>query len=112
MFDSMCRSGPGDPLVELFGSDYSPPPVFRHGDWTLVVSLPKDQEDGDGHAVEVYESRCPAAFYRVVALPGVNSIGDEQEGFSLSTGTGQGRLVKGLADAITQGMIGVDREVS
>lgn len=93
----------------IFGERYDPPGEFRHGEAHRVAAYPKDPEDGDGQPVEVYETRLPARFYELRALPSTNSVGEPKPGWTLSTGSGDemGELVAALAVAVTQGMVGV-----
>lgn len=89
---------------------YNPPEVFPHGPWALVASLPKNPPDGDGHACEIYECRVPARFFRLVVLPGKNSMGEISPGWAMSTGSGDeaGKLIVQIAKAVTEGMLGLE----
>lgn len=83
-----------------------PEPVdFELFEWKLVAEVP--QLGSDGHPVQVFECRAPARFYKVVALPSKNSVGDCQMGFELHTGsaTGIGDWVAGTALLIAHGML-------
>jgi hypothetical protein len=86
--------------------DYDPPDKFEHAEWTLVAQF---AGDGDGQNVEVYESRSPARFWKVVALPTPDSVNEMVEGFALSTGSGSdvGQLAFAIARAIAEGMLGL-----
>lgn len=93
------------------GDDYKPPETFPHAEDVLVAALPKSREDSDGYAVEVYECRCPATFWKLVAKPTPNSMGEMQPGFVISTGSGGDEmldLIGRLARLATEGMIGCD----
>lgn len=90
-------------LASELGERYKPPERFKHGEWTLVATIAAENEDG--LAVEVYECRVPAEFYRIVALPSA-----DKSGFSLGTGSGAGvdELVARMALAIADGTLGLD----
>lgn len=109
MFESMYD--PDDRDREIFGSLYSPPDRFRHGEWEKVAEIAKP-EDSDGNPVTIYECRLPARFFKLVAHPSENTIGKPQPGFSLSTGSGDemGELIVSMAKAIAGGMLDIDRE--
>ena len=89
-----------DPAFLLAGGGNT---SVKHDDrlWVLVAAY-----DGDpgGYAVEVYEARAPARFYRIVALPTGRS---ETPGFVLEAGAGVGieLLAKQLAEAVVGGML-------
>lgn len=98
-------------MCQSLGDDYKPPESFDHGKDTLVASLPKAHADGDGMAVEVYECRMPATFWRLVAKPTPNSLGEMQPGFEISTGSGGDEmldLIGRMARLITEGMLSAD----
>jgi hypothetical protein len=100
-----------NPLTEI--DEYlKPPQQFRHFEWELVAKIPK--RGGDGQDVEVYELRAPSRFYKLVALPGENSIGKSQKSFTVSTGSGDqmGELIATMALAVSEGMISVDEPES
>jgi hypothetical protein len=100
-----------NPLAKI--NEYlKPPQQFRHFEWELVAKIPK--RGGDGHDVEVYELRAPTRFYKLVALPGENSIGKLQKSFTVSTGSGDqmGELIATMALAVSEGMISVDEPES
>lgn len=92
----------------IFGNDYCGPEAFKHGEWHLVARFAKDPADSDGQVAEVYECRLPARFFKLIALPDTNSVGEPVEGFSLSTGSGDemGVLMRSLAKAVSAGMVG------
>jgi len=101
-----CLYSNKDPRAfSQWGVFYRPPALFEHGRDYLVAELEKMPLDGDGRKVRVYETRLPARFYRIVAGPGVNSVGDPQAGFEFSTGSGCEELVVQLVDAIRSGML-------
>lgn len=105
-FASMYEADDRDQAI--FGDAYIGPKEFDYGDWHLVAKYPKE-EGGDGQDVEVYESRMPARFFKVVAKASPNSIGKMAEGFSLSTGSGDemGKWAVETAKKISDGMIGL-----
>lgn len=100
----------GDRLV--FGDHYVAPPdgKYDHADWTVVALYVK--RGSDGQRVEIDTARCPAAFYRLRALPGKNSVGDPRQPFALSTGSGteMAELMHKLALAISEGMVGLNTD--
>ncbi len=87
--------------AEFWGKHYAHPSAHDDRLWVLVAAY-----DGDpgGYAVEVYEARAPARFYRIVALPTGRS---ETPGFVLEAGAGVGieLLAKQLAEAVVGGML-------
>jgi len=54
----------------------------------------------------------PAKFFRIEVDAGPNSMGEEQPGFSLQTGSGtkMQRLAHDIARAASEGMIGLEGE--
>jgi hypothetical protein len=90
--------------------NYSPPEKFCHGNLVLVATCPKTSEDG--HDVEVYEVRYPATFFTIKVLPTQNSVGIDQPGWSMSTGSGAHAIVSALVREICNGMIGLDSQVT
>ncbi len=93
------------PLRKL-GAALKMPGKFEHGKEVLIARLPKKT---DGHAVKVYETRCPASFYRVVAEPTTDYNGKPKPGFEIGTGSGDqmGELAAQIAIAISEGMLGL-----
>lgn len=100
------RGNPDDDPYGLDGA-YHPPAWFQPWTWALVAELPK-VPDSDGYDVQIYEMRCPPNFYRLVALPTKDSMGQERAGFAMSTGSGEAmaRLIGQIAKAIARGMLG------
>lgn len=105
LFPEMYKPDARD--AALFGEHYTPPERFGHGDWHKVAEYPKTAEDGQ--PCEIYESRLPARFFKLVVLASPNSINDAQPGFALSTGSGDevGELMVQLAKAVAGGMVGL-----
>lgn len=93
----------------LFGDKYQPPDIFPHGDWARVAVFEKDPDNGDGSPCEIWESRYPAQFFQLRVAASTNSVGEPKEPFTLSTGSGteMGKLIFAIADAVSQGMIGL-----
>lgn len=98
---------------------YKPPRTFRHGEWELVATIPKN--GNDGQPVEIWECRLPARFFRLVALPasytykidkrrgpGKRTVTVHRKPGVLSTGSGdeRGQLMVDLALEISEGMVG------
>lgn len=100
-FDFAYKSKPSD-FPEL-GDLYKPPAVFNPFESYPVATL---EGSGDGGPVTVYESRCPANFYEVVAEP--RFVGGP--GFVVSTGSGPDmrKLAADLARALASGMINIE----
>lgn len=89
------------------GLNYEGPKVFSHGDWHTVAKLEADAES-DGQNCEIQECRLPARFFRLLVHPTPNSVGKTQEGWILSTGSGDegGAAIVRVAKLVVQGMIG------
>lgn len=106
LFASAYESRTAD-LSLYEGLEYCGPATFKHGEWRTVAKVPKIT-GGDGQDVEIQECRLPARFYRLIACPGPNSVGRQQKGFVLSTGSGyeMGELIVRIAKEIGKGMIG------
>lgn len=92
--------------ASFWGDAWCGPAVLPHWQETLIA---KFTGTGDGQDVEVYCTAAPARFYRINIIPGSNSIGEPMEGHVLTTGTGQEDLVKAIAIAYSEGMLGIDR---
>lgn len=92
----------------LNGLDYIGPDTFKHCEWYTVARI--SSGEGDGQDVEIQECRMPARFYRLIAHPTPNSVGEMSRGFTLSTGSGDevGELLVALSKQVAQGMISVD----
>jgi hypothetical protein len=109
-FDSMYEADErGQEIFYALGDAYSPPPIFRHGEWELVATLPKESATSDGYETRVYECRMPARFFKVEAVADTDYQGVPRSGFALSTGSGdrQGELIAEMALAIQRGMLGI-----
>ena len=96
--------------IEGLGDAYKPPRKFEHGKEYLVAELKKDPPHGDGQDVQIFECRMPARFFKMVALPSPNSIGEPQTSFKVSTGSGGevAELLVQFANAVTTGMMSID----
>lgn len=102
MFDKLYETINADKIKSL-GKLYKPPKKFTSNKPMLVAKLKYDG-DGDGHDVEVYETRLPARFFQIKALPTKRF-----NGFSLSTGSGMGEEAGKIAKLIAEGMLGITR---
>ena len=80
--------------IKALGEYYKPPKQFKHGEKTLVAKLPRS---GDGHDVEVYETRLPATFFEL-----------RFKGMSIRTGTVDAEFICQLAVEIQNGMVDAD----
>jgi len=83
---------------------YKAPLVFEHGKSYLVAKLEGIES---GQDVEIYESRCPARFFELVACED-----ETRRRFGLSFGSGMEmqKLAFGLAHAIADGMVVLNEE--
>ena len=81
---------------------------LKHGVKTLIALYEKNPKDGDGQHVEVYCTALLATFYTVKVLDGINSSNQSRCGYSLSTGSSMAQLAADLAEAISEGMVGLD----
>jgi len=89
----------------LFGANWCGPARFEHMVDTLIARY---EAKGDGQPVEVYCEACPARFYTVKALPGVNSVGEPVKPWTATTGSGMAELAAALAKAASEGMIRIE----
>lgn len=89
---------------KTFGKHYCAEGPFVHGEEKLIARYAKEK-GGDGHDVEVYETRLPARFFRIMAIETRNSVGGFKPGFNLETGSGQEQLAADIALAISEGML-------
>lgn len=76
-------------------------------DWHILADYPRAHEDGQDSAI--YVAAMPAKFYRIVALPVSTAYGDKP-GFALDTGSGMERLAQKIAQAVSEGMLGIATE--
>jgi len=83
---------------------YKAPLVFEHGKSYLVAKL---EGIGSGQDVEIYESRCPARFFELVACEDETS---RRFGLSFGSGMEMQKLAFGLAHAIADGMVVLNEE--
>lgn len=92
----------------IFGELYTPPDQFVQWQEYRVAHLPK-LEGGDGQPVDIYETRAPARFFRLHALPSTDSLDQPKPSFHISTGSGDemGRLLVEVARQITRGMLAI-----
>ena len=99
--DSDDRRNP----LKALGEYHKPPKSFEHAKDTLVATIPAD---ADGYPVNVYESRWPTRFYKVVAMENKNS-GKLRPGFEITTGSGDdmGELAAQIALQLSRGMLGI-----
>lgn len=96
---------------KIFGDRYTPPEKWEHCK-SYVVARYKKEVGGDGHDVEILETRAPARFYTIRALPSKNSIDEARPGFALGTGSSMGELAVKIAEAISEGMLDIDDDQS
>jgi hypothetical protein len=89
-----------NPIVCLGGSYQHPKNGFPRLEWVLVARL--DATNEEGQPVEVYETRAPTAFFKVVALPTKNKTG-----YTIATGSSRGELAGQIAKDIADGMLGL-----
>lgn len=92
-----------------FGEHWCGPDQFEPHKETLVATYPKNPPDGDGQSVNVYCTAAPARFYTIRTQAGEDSMGYPQPGFTLSTGSSEQNLAAAIAEAISKGMLGMDK---
>lgn len=82
----------------------------RDKGWEVERIYPKAFEDGQEARVLV--RRTPAKFFRIEAVPGVDSLGRPRQGFVLGTGCGEASrdLAHRVAKAVSEGMLGLHAE--
>ncbi len=104
MFDSLyeCRA---NGMKKALGDNFCGPDRLPHGQEVLVAVF-EDNPKSDGHRVEMYCTALPAMFYKIKALDSKNSVGDEQKGFCLETGSGVFEWAVTTAKMINEGMLG------
>ena len=93
-----------DSLEDVFRGYFVGPEKLPHHERTLIAKF-EDNEESDGYAVEVYCVALPAQFFEIVALNSKNSIGEEQIGFTLSTGSGCAEESFRIAKLLNEGML-------
>ncbi len=82
-------------------SRITPNDHLQHGAPTIAASY--NANNSDGHDVEVFVTAMPARFYRV----GVAPRGDKP-GYTITTGSSCSDLVRKIAEAIADGMLGFE----
>lgn len=87
---------------QAFGAlpGYAPPAEFPHGEWALIADVPADW--ADGRAVQIYEARYPARFFRIEVAESAKG-----PGMILTTGSGEGEMAADLAKALASGRLSV-----
>ena len=103
MFDGLYT--PYQHELEAFGDNWCGPDVYPHMQDVLCASY-KAAEGGDGQSVDVYCCAMPARFYKIVARPGVNSVGDPIPAWEFGTGSSASKLAAEMAHAASKGMLG------
>ena len=101
MLDSLYETREEDRIA--FGENFTGVKKLEHAKDILVA---KFEGDGDGFDVEVYCCAMPARFYSIKALPTKNSVGELQDGFELTTGSGMLEWTAETAKQISGGMVG------
>jgi hypothetical protein len=93
---------------DSLGAEYQSPKNVTREQWREWVKVASFKGDGDGQDCELYELRMPARFYKLIVLPGLNSIGELQPGYEVITGSGlqMGILLMWIAREVARGMIG------
>ena len=76
---------------------------LQQGVATIAASY--SAQNSDGHDVEVFVTAMPARFYRVDVAP----RGDKP-GYTITTGSGCADLVRQMAEAIADGMLGFEQK--
>lgn len=108
LFDSLYDVRDDD--REPFGENWcGPDDQLPHMENVLVATY-ESGEDSDGNDVEVYQCAMPARFWTIVAKDGVNTVGETNVGFRLSTGSGGREMAEYIhktAELISEGMLGV-----
>jgi hypothetical protein len=108
MFDPFESLYNTSSLREVFGDKFCGPDKLEHWKETLIAKF-DDVPKSDGHSVEVYCTAAPAEFFKIKVLDFKNSIGVEQPGYSLSTGSGCAGESFKIAEMINGGMLDLDR---
>jgi hypothetical protein len=91
---------------EAFGGHWCGPESYQHMEDVLCASYKAD-EGSDGQDVDVYCCAMPARFYKIVAKPGTNSVGDPVPGWEFGTGSSASQLAADIAKAASEGMLGL-----
>ncbi len=98
-------------IARLLGTHYERPAFSTWTDCRIAL-LPKDPEDGDGQAVEIWEQRAPARFLTIRALAGVNSVKEPILAWELGFGSCNDEVERTafmLAKLVTEGMASLHR---
>lgn len=90
-----------------FGKHWIGPESYRIHKESLIARYESD-EDSDGQTVEVYCYPAPARFYKIRVLDSPNSIGEMQKGFEMGTGSSCAKLAADIAEAVSEGMLGLN----
>lgn len=98
---------PYDEEVQAFGGAWCGPERYSLWEKCLVARYNK-RKASDGQSVSVYCTPAPARFYQAEVEPSPNSVGTPQPGYSISTGSGQAKLIALIAQSISEGMLGFD----
>jgi len=75
---------------------------LQHGVPTIAASY--TAQNSDGQDVEVFVAAMPARFYRIKVAPR-----DDKPGYTITTGSGCADLVSQMAEAIADGMLGLEQ---
>lgn len=103
MLDSLLK--PYDDELQAFGGNWCGPAAYELHTETLVARYESGDHD-DGQTVEVYCTAMPARFYTILALPGVNSVGESIDPWEFVTGSSQETLAANIARAASEGLLG------
>lgn len=90
-----------------FLGNWCGPDTFEHSKKMLVARY---QGTGDGQSVEVYCTAMPARFYALKVLPGKNSVGEDRQGYEITTGSDCQEWAAETAAMIAEGMLGFHKE--
>ena len=101
-FASLYNGNRYEHEMQGLGGEYNPPEQFEYGKDALVAKL---KGEGDGQDVEIYECRLPATFFKIKVLSTPDSLGREQDGYEITTGSRMHKLTCEIAKAISEGMI-------
>lgn len=88
---------------EPFGAMWCGPLQLKHG---VVTPVAVYHGQGDGQTCTVFCTAMPARFYAIQVAPGPNSVGTQQPGYRVETGSGMADAAALVACQIAAGMLG------
>jgi hypothetical protein len=102
MFDFLYE--PYEKEKAVFGEHWCGP--NKYDPWKPAIIAVYTKPDGsDGQTVTVYCVATPARFYELEVSEGKDSIGERQNGYKITTGSGLAEVAALIAKEISTGML-------